>query len=618
MNTGTVAFDMPSFALLSTEESLKRLQSSESGLSENTVEERRGTDGWNEIPIRKRSRFVLFFNQFRDVLIYILLAALVLSLLLPFMEEEAPTLRSFTDAFVIFGILLLNALLGFVQEFRAEKAIELLQKLTAPLSRVRRDGSERMIASRELVSGDIVIINTGDRISADCRIIQESHLEIDESSFTGESQTVKKNTNALTQEGQVADMHNMVFSGTVVTRGSAEAVITAIGPQTEIGKLAAKVSEVRSEKTPLEKRMERLSKLLGVIVLFLSIILILIGIWRGLPLKEMFLIGISFAVSAVPEGLPAIITVCFAIGVRRMARRNALVRRLDALEALGSVTVICSDKTGTITQNKMTVVETWLTGGGEQQLKLLAVIGASNNRAVLPNIGDPTEIALLEFAEQQGVKRLPIDEEEVPFSSEEKFMQTRHGDRVFYKGAPEKIFQLTDKNEEAEKKADDMSTRGLRVLAMAVQEAGEERPRIVGLAGMEDPPRSGVKGAVALARLAGIRTIMITGDHGKTASAIANQIGIHGEILLGKELDQLSPEHLAQRVKTVSVFARVSPLHKLAILDALKKNNEIIAMTGDGVNDAPALKGAHVGIAMGKVGTQVAREASSTRCFSLG
>lgn len=585
------------------------------GLTTQEIKENRQRYGFNELPEKKRSLVLLFLRQFQNILVYILAAALVLSILLPFLEQERPTVENFSDALVIVAILLLNAILGFVQEFRAEKALSALKVLSAANARVRRGGEELIIPARELVPGDIVILEAGDRIPADGELLKVSHFEVDESSLTGESKPVLKELERVDEKLPLAEQKNKVFSGTFVTKGDAEVKITATGVNTEIGKIAKMVAEVEVPPTPLQRKMAKLSKVLGLIVLILCVILVGIGFLYGLTLEEMILLGASLAVSAVPESLPAVITICFAIGVSRMVKRNALVRRLDALETLGSVNVICSDKTGTITRNKMTVVETWLnpTNNPESAQKLLSLIGASNNRSALPNVGDPTELALLRYAQEHKVERLEIDEEEVPFTSEGKYMQTRHGTQIFLKGAPEKILELTGNLNLKEILAanEEMAARGLRVLAAAVQEPGEDKPHLVGLFGMEDPPREGVKDSIRLAKEAGIRTIMITGDQVKTARAIAHQVGIEGEALEGKDLDALSTEELINRVLNVSVFARVSPLHKLAILDALKRHGCIVAMTGDGVNDAPAIKGAHVGLAMGRDGTQVAREAAS-------
>lgn len=597
---------------LTTDETLRKLSSSIHGLSQSEIDKRRQEYGFNELPAKKKSLLLLFLSQFNDVMVYILFVALAISLSVPFLENGGqPHAESFLDAAVIAAILILNAVLGFFQEYKAEEAIEMLQKLTSPHARVRRDGEEMVIPSKELLPGDIVIVESGDKISADARIITESHLEVNESSLTGESNPVDKMVEPIENNGDTAlgDQRNMVFSGTLVTRGYAECVVTAIGLQTEIGKIAKLVSETKFPETPLQKRMRQLGRMLGGVVLALCMVVFAVGVFEHMPFVEILLIAVSLAVSAVPEGLPAVVTVCMAMGVRRMAKKNALVRRLEALETLGSVTVICADKTGTITQNKMSVVKTWLNSDKYNE-KYLGQIVASCNRAQLPNIGDPTEVGLLEYAEKVGSERLSIDDEEVPFSSEDKYMQTRHGDRVFLKGAPEVIFDMSkDETPEILATNEDLAKKGLRVLACAEKVQGAVH--FVGLIAMEDPPRETVKQSIEEAAQAGIRTIMITGDNADTAKAIAKQVGIEGGVMHGTTLSKLSVKELQKELKTVSVFARVSPEHKLKILDALKQQNEIVAMSGDGVNDAPALKGAHVGVAMGKVGTEVAREASS-------
>ncbi|PIR52704.1 hypothetical protein COU76_05095, partial [Candidatus Peregrinibacteria bacterium CG10_big_fil_rev_8_21_14_0_10_49_10] len=599
------------YALETVAEVLKNLQTSSEGLSDANIRAAQQKYGANALPVQTRSRLVLFMQQFQDSMVYILLVAFLLSLVAPFFEHGPLTLESFLDAIVIFAILILNAVLGFVQEFKAEEAIAMLEKLTSPHVRVRRNGTEQIMDSCDLVPGDIVILEAGDRVSADGRLIAESHLRVNESSLTGESNAVDKDTGPLSREVPLAERINMLFSGTVVTRGSGEYVVTATGLRTEIGKIAKLVSETELPETPLQKRMEQLGTLLGSFVIVLCLIVVVIGMLEGSPFLEMLLVGISLAVSAVPEGLPAVVTVCLAMGVRRMVSQHALVRRLDALETLGSVTVICADKTGTITENRMKVVQSWVPREDAEEKHLLLQIGASCNRAVLPNLGDPTEVGLLEAAEEAHVMRLPIDEEDVPFTSEEKYMQTRHGDRSFLKGAPEKIVDLcTDvQSDLVMQKNEEFAKEGLRVLACAVRQG--EAVRFVGLIAMEDPPRTTVTAAIQEAKDAGIRTMMITGDNLQTAVAIARQVGIEGDAIEGKELDKIPAKKLREYVKTISVYARVSPEHKLQILKALQENGEIVAMSGDGVNDAPALKGAHVGVAMGKVGTEVAREASS-------
>ncbi|MAE68564.1 MAG: cation-translocating P-type ATPase [Candidatus Peribacteraceae bacterium] len=598
------------YASATCENVLTKLKSSPDGISGEQVVVRRAKYGANELPVKKKSLLLLFFTQFNDVMVYILFAALGISIAIPFFENGGhPQLVNFLDAAVILAILILNAVLGFVQEYKAEEAIAALAKLTSPHARVRREGKEQIIDSRELVPGDIVIVEAGDRVSADGRILSHSHLRVNESSLTGESHAVDKTQEPMHKDClPLAEQHNMVFSGTLVTRGFAEYVVTSTALNTEIGKIAKLVSETEFPETPLQRRMAQLGKMLGIVVLVVCSVIAAIAFYQGLHITEILLITVSLAVSAVPEGLPAVVTVCLAMGVRRMTAQNALVRRLESLETLGSVTVICADKTGTITQNKMKVIDSWVVQG--QSKELLAQIASSCNRAKLPDIGDPTEIGLLEFGEMENAKRLVVDDEEVPFTSDSKYMQTRHGNRMFLKGAPEKIVELAGGDYKDLLDADDeFAARGLRVLACAIKEG--ENVIVVGLVAMEDPPRATAMQAIEEAKAAGIRTIMITGDNVRTAQSIAEQVGIKGKAMHGSEVDQLTTEQLTVALEEVTVFARVSPVHKLKILDALQEAGEVIAMSGDGVNDAPALKGAHLGVAMGKVGTEVAREASS-------
>jgi len=596
------------FHSLSSDETLIRLGSFREGLDDASIDAKRKEHGWNELPHKKKSLLLLFLRQFNDVLVFILIAALVLSVALRILEGVG-SWEDNVDIGAILAILILNAVLGFAQEYRAGKALESLQKLTSPHARVRRGGREMLITSRELVPGDVVIVEAGDRVSADGRILEQSHVEIDESSLTGESLPVAKNAERVPVAAPVADQKDMLFAGTLVTRGSAEYVVTAIGTSTQIGAIAKLVTEAETPPTPLESRMKRFSALVGIVVIPLCAVLSLLEWMRGEPLLGVVLLGVSMAVSAVPEGLPAVVTACLAMGVKRMASKNALVMRLDALETLGSVDVICSDKTGTITENKMKVTDIWVADGENE--KLLVQIAISCNRASLPNLGDPTEIGLLHYGRGKKIERLDIDEEVVPFSSELKYMQTRHGKKLFMKGAPEKIVSLchgTDQHEVLEQTMR-MAGNGLRVLAMAMEEKGELR--VIGLIGMQDPARKEVAAAMKEAALAGIRTVMITGDSIDTAQAIARKVGIKGHALDGMALDRMTPQQLKGAVEHVSVYARVSPQHKIAILQALQAHGHVVAMTGDGVNDAPALKAAHVGIAMGRDGTQVAREAAS-------
>ena len=597
------------FSSLSAQQSLETLHTSLSGLEESQIAQLRTQYSWNELPQKRRSLIMLFARQFNDILVYILFGALGLAVAMRIVEGNTSIEHSI-DVIAIVAILVLNGVLGFVQEYRAEQELDSLQKLTAPQVRVRRMGGEFLLPSRELLPGDIVIIEAGDRIAADGRLIVVSHLELNESSLTGESMPVSKQLDVLQGHASLADSTNMVFAGTVVTLGSGEYVVTATGLKSEIGKIAAMVSAAKTPPTPLENRMKRFSAIIGVVVLILCAALAALQLSRGETPTAVLLLAVSLAVSAVPEGLPAVVTASLAMGVRRMVKHNAIVRRLDALETLGSITVICSDKTGTITENRMTVTETWVPKGEEESVLVEAV--ASANRAQLPQLGDPTEIGLLEYAVKKSVKRLPIDDEEVPFTSEEKYMRTRHGDVSYLKGAPEKIAVLCALTSDHQLFAENarLAEKGLRVLAAAVSENGKT-PRFLGLIAMEDPPRAAVSAALKEAVHAGIRTVMITGDNIDTAKAIAHKVGIKGDAADGRMIDSWSPDVLREKVKTVSIYARVTPEHKISICRALQDNGEVVAMTGDGVNDAPALKAAHVGVSMGKDGTQVAREAAS-------
>lgn len=613
----------------SIDEVLTSLMATRDGLNDAEAELRGQKYGYNEMPEQKRSLLLLFLKQFHSTLVYILLAALALSVFLPYYEHisndlsaglGALTVLDFMDAIAIGTILILNAALGFFQEKKAENAIAMLTKMSAPNVRVRRGGDVMVIPSRELVPGDILLLEEGDRISADGRILTARNTAIDEASLTGESKPTRKQTEALMGEPVLGESTNMVFKGTVMTSGHAEVIVTGTGLNTEIGRIAELVSMVQHPPTPLEVSMMALGKWLGIVVISFCSIIFAVGTARGLPISEMMLAAASLAVSAVPEGLPAIVTVCLAIGVQRMIKRKVLTRELQAIETLGSVTVICTDKTGTLTENEMEVQE--IVSDNDA---LLLEIACSCNNAHSLEVGDPTEIGLLEAAQKAGVPRHEITEEDVPFSSTSLYMMTSHfvnGKEVKYlKGALENILSLcshvlidgaekemTDQDRERIIDVnDEMASRALRILGFAYSEK-EGKTVYVGLAGMLDPPRESVKEAITLARRAGIRTVIITGDHALTALAIGKLIGIESGVMCGEELSKLSEAELKKAVKEVSIFARVSPTHKVNILKAVQSHGEIVAMGGDGVNDAPALKRAHVGFAMGKCGTDVARE----------
>jgi Ca2+-transporting ATPase len=579
------------------------------GLSAAQAARRLDEFGPNELPQPRGAIWRLIVRQFNNVLVFILFAALALSIAIG-LTEQGTGLGRFLDAIVIGAILVLNFVFGFAQEFAAERSIAALRKMSATEALVRRDGTLRRIPARELVPGDVVVLEAGARVPADGELVTAAHLRVDESALTGESLEVAKQPGDVPDDAPISERTNRLFSGSVLTRGSAEIRVDATGPRSEIGRIASAVGTTAIPTTPLQERLARLGRLLGLVAVLLTAVIVAVGMARGLPLLEVLLVGVSLAVSAVPEGLPAVVTVCFAIGVRQMAQRNALVRRLDSLETLGAVTVICTDKTGTLTENRMTVVRTWTAPGSDEAD--LAQIAASCNRAELPDQGEPTELALLRWADEVGTERLPIDEEEIPFSAESRSMQTRHGALRLLKGAPEVIADRcrSKQGDELRARAEDFAGDGLRVLAAGRVEDGSVVP--VGLWGMSDPPRPGVPEAIAAAGEAGVRTVMITGDAPRTAASIARQVGLpDAPILTGAELSTLPEPERDARIREAHVFARVEPLHKLEILQALEDAGEVVAMTGDGVNDAPAIRGAHVGLAMGMRGTDVARGAAS-------
>lgn len=592
---------------------LKQVQGQDGGLSEAGVTHAREKSGFNEITARREPLWKAFLSQFQDVTVYILLGAVAVSVLVPLVHSGSVNRHELLNAGIILAIVVINAILGFIQEWRAENAIALLKKLSAPHVKVRRNGVTTLIPARELVPGDLMLVEAGDRISADARIIASSSAEADESSLTGESVPAAKRAEQSIEK-KFEFSQGMLYSGTLMTRGSAEAVVLSTGLHTEIGKITAMVMELKSPPTPLQLELKRTGERIGILVLILCVAIFVIGLAQGMEPVELFFTAVSLAVAAVPEGLPAIVTICLAIGVQRMIKNNALIRRLDAVETLGNVTVICADKTGTMTENRMSVTDVWVSDGGDPLE--LAQAAASCNRAELPDIGDPTEIALLKHAEGVSAERLPILDEDVPFTSEAKYMVTTHeleGKKVkFYKGAPEVIARFVSESEATQirETSEEYSKQGLRVLAVAC-DAGTG-PRSLGLLAMMDPPRQGVRESIALAEKAGIRTIMITGDHPATALTIARNVGIKTSgVVDGTQLEAMDSDELKHTLRTVSVFARVLPEHKVNILQALQDSGEIVSMSGDGVNDAPALKRAHIGIGMGFRGTDIAREAAA-------
>ena len=645
------------------------------GLAEREAQQRLAEHGPNELPETPPvSVLTLFLRQFTSVIIWVLIGAAVISWLL----------QEWVDAAAILAIVLLNAVLGFVQEYRAEQSIAALKKLSITMARVIREGVIRSIPARELVPGDLVQIEAGDRVPADSRVVYATGFQTQEASLTGESTPVAKSAEPIPQaEVPLGDRHNMLFMGTIVVSGKGRALVTATGAQTELGKIAALIhreAQAEQEETPLQRRLEHLGHTLLWLSLGIVVVVFLLGVLRGVPLVSMFLTAVSLAVAAIPEGLPAVVTITLALGVTRMVKRHALIRRLPAVETLGSTTVICSDKTGTLTKNEMTVTTLYqggeiltVTGEGYAPVGeirsdsgpmtpalnpgLMTLLRASVlcNGAELQQesliwhiVGDPTEGALLVAAAKAGLTKHHLEQEdfwlgEVPFDSERKKMtmvrRTPSGPVAFVKGAPDVLLRdcqtwltqggdiqpLTDAiRQEMTATNQRLASQALRVLGVAmrpldripdVYEAKSLEHDLVflGLVGMKDPIRPEAKAAVEACRAAGIRTVMITGDHKDTAVAIAKELGIMelGEhAISGAELNKMSDEELRDRVKTAAVYARVTAEHKLRVVRAWKQQGAVVAMTGDGVNDAPALKAADIGVAMGISGTDVTKEAS--------
>ncbi len=633
------------FYKLTAKESLLSLNSDENGLTDKEAKKRLLEFGENRILEKKRKTALqIFLDQFKSVLILILIVATIVSVIL----------GEILDAAVIFAIVILNALLGFYQERKAEKILEALKKLASLNAKVLRNSEAKIIKSEEIVPGDILILAAGDKIQADCRLLESINLKIDESSLTGESVPVEKNIEQITNTAIISERHCMLYAATTVVYGHCKALVTATGMNTEFGHIAASI-QCDEEKTPLQKKMDKLGAQLGALFLCLCTIIFIVGLSIGMKPIEIFLISIALAVAAVPEGLLASITTALSLGVYRMAQKKAVIRKLTAVETLGSTTVICTDKTGTLTVNAMTVRKIYVnnkmidvSGEGystegkfsiegkeiavDESLKLLLRIGKECNDASL-HIGDPTEIALLVSAKKSGLdifeKQKRIDE--IEFTSERKMMSIL-SDRVYAKGAVEELLKkctqiyengktrkLVQKDiDEINKITAGFASQGLRVLGFAYKDANklEESDLIfAGLQAMIDPPRKEAKDAISKCHTAGIKVIMITGDHKETALAIARELGLtdhknDGLALTGLELDEMDDSQLENIVENVSVYARVSPLHKVRITEALKKKGHVVAMTGDGINDAIALKKADIGIAMGITGTDVAKEAS--------
>ncbi|MFW5913700.1 MAG: cation-translocating P-type ATPase, partial [Bacillota bacterium] len=644
----------------------------EKGLSEEEARTRLETYGRNVIEKKKEiSPWEVLIRQFKDVIILILFVAAIVSF----------AIGDTVEGFAVVGVIILTTAFGFFTEYRAEKSVEALQGMITPSAKVRRDGKLKEVEASNLVPGDIVVIEEGDRVTADGRLIEADHLKIEESMLTGESEPVLKNTEALeSTKVPVADRTNMVHMGTTLTGGNGEFIVTGTGESTEMGKISEMLQQTVDETTPLEKQLQSTGKFLIYVTFAITFIVAIVGILSGRPPIEMIKTAIALAVAAVPEGLPAVATITLAIGMRKMAKKNALVKTLPAVETLGSTTVIATDKTGTLTENQMTL-DTFTLGKrtirvsgtgykpeGEFQeegatidpmddegirhflevsfLASNAVLSKDDESGQWTVIGDPTEGALVVAASKSGIvksinKKDTERLDEMPFDPDEQFMSVLTEDKekrrlISLKGAPKAVLKrskyhyaangeiktLTDEDKDYYIKQNEaLAKKGLRVLALACKEnperdfreASEEGLVFLGLAGIFDPPRSDVQTSIEDAQTAGIRILMITGDQPDTAASIAHKLGIEGsedEVMLGSELEELSSEDLAKTLKSHRIFARVSPEHKLTILNALNEQNEITAMTGDGVNDAPALKRADIGISMGARGTAVAKEAS--------
>lgn len=611
------------------------------GLSSEEVKARLERYGPNQLKGKpKPSIWALFFAQLKDMLIYVLLGAVVVTLIV----------GEYVDAIIILAVVILNAAIGVIQERKAEKAIEALQQMTANKSLVRRDGEVREIDSIDIVPGDIVILDAGRYIPADLRLLESANLQIEESALTGESVPSDKQAEDLYEDPKtpIGDLSNMAFMSTLVTYGRGEGIVVATAMDTEMGKIAKILDEDIQELTPLQKKLEELGKMLGYIAIGICVVIFVIGLLQGRDLFELFLTAISLAVAAIPEGLPAIVAIVLALGVTRMSRINAIVKKLPAVETLGSVNIICSDKTGTLTQNKMTVVKHFTAEPLEDEVPvemIKAFVLCSD--ATYENgegTGDPTEIALVVYGEQHNILKRSLEAEykrvgEKPFDSDRKLMstlnQTREGYRVHTKGAIDQLLQISSSavvngevvllTEELKQRylqaAEAMSDDALRVLGAAYKDTDRILPpeemeqdlTVLGFVGMIDPPRIEVKDSIREAKMAGITPIMITGDHRNTAVAIAKELDIAHSLeqsMTGAEIDTLSDKEFAEKIRNVRVFARVSPEHKVKIVKAFKAQGNIVSMTGDGVNDAPSLKNADIGVAMGITGTDVSKGAS--------
>ena len=631
------------------EEVLERVESRESGLTDEQVRRSREKCGWNELAEgKKKSILQIFFEQYKDFLVLILIASAVISGMLGDVESAA----------VIVIVITINAILGTVQTVKAEQSLQSLKKLAGPEAKVLRDGVAVQLPARELVVGDVILLEAGDMIPADGRLIENASLKVDESALTGESLAVEKSMDIILEEAPLGDRTNMLFSGSFVTYGRGRAVVTNVGMQTEVGKIAGLLKSTSEKQTPLQANLDDFGKKLSILILIFCGILFAISVFRGEKISSAFMFAVALAVAAIPEALSSIVTIVLSFGTQKMAKEHAIIRKLQAVEGLGSVSVICSDKTGTLTQNKMTVEDYYIDGKritadaidvadpAQRCLLDYSILCNDSTNENGVEIGDPTETALINLGsrygvEAAGVRKLYQREGELPFDSDRKMMSTLHRidgeNRMIVKGAVDRLLELTDRiwtkdgvreitetdKEKIQRQNQEFSMEGLRVLAFTYREIPEKHVLTIedenhlvflGLIAMMDPPREESKAAVAECIKAGIRPVMITGDHKITAAAIAKRIGIlHdlSEACEGADIENMSDEQLREFVPNISVYARVSPEHKIRIVRAWQEKGMIVAMTGDGVNDAPALKQADIGVAMGVTGTEVAKDAAA-------
>ena len=620
------------------------------GLSDDEAQKRFERYGPNNLKEKKKeSIFVKFIKQFNDFMIITLIIAAIISAVVSKLNGEA----DYIDSIIIVAIVIFNAIMGLVQEQKAEKSLEALKKMSAPNAKVRRNGRVQEIDATMVVPGDIVILEAGNYVPADCRLINSYNLKIEESALTGETiPSLKDSSKVLKENTAMGDLCNMVFATTIVVNGHGEAIVVETGMNTRVGKIAGMIIEDESPETPIQKKLAEVGKILAIACIIICVLIFVIGIFKKIPIVEMFMTSVGLAVAAIPEGLPAIVTIMLSIGVTKMAKKNSIIRKLPAVETLGSSSVICSDKTGTLTQNKMTVTDVRNCFGraNSSEKKFILELGTmctdtteERINGKLGFVGEATEVAISNAAMEEGVSKSFLYDEmkrinDIPFDSKRKMMTTIHkygnGYRIITKGAPDvllkrcsncysggQIVPIFSKKDDIIEQNNQMAEKALRVIAVAYKDV-EKLPEMqdvekdlifCGLIGMIDPPREGVKEAVRTCRRAGIKTVMITGDHLQTAKAIAKELGIlkRGDLAIdGETLERMSQHELEQNIMDYSVFARVSPEHKVRIVKAFQSTGAVVAMTGDGVNDAPALKNADIGIAMGKGGTDVAKNAA--------